>query len=128
MSIKSNLYAERIFAEHPIGLWALDDNVDYLSLVSTGNRNISTWDFTDATVSSSTQDLNKPFADSILNEIQFDNFLETSKEIKFTGPDLIDLDALNASLATLTAGAYFYTASAYSFGILPHRQQCQLGF
>jgi hypothetical protein len=113
MSIKSNLYAERIFAEHPIGLWALDDNVDYLSLVSTGNRNISTWDFTDATVSSSTQDLNKPFADSILNEIQFDDFLETSKEIKFTGPDLIDLDDLNASLATLTAGAYFYTASPY---------------
>ena len=31
MSTPSNLYAEKVFAEHPIGLWALDDNVDYIS-------------------------------------------------------------------------------------------------
>ena len=37
MSIKSNLYAEKIFAEHPIGLWSLDDDVDYLSLISTSS-------------------------------------------------------------------------------------------
>jgi hypothetical protein len=29
----SNLYAEKIFSEHPIAMWALDDQVDYLSLI-----------------------------------------------------------------------------------------------
>jgi hypothetical protein len=113
MSIQSNLYAEKIFAEHPIGLWALDDNIDYLSLVSNTQRNFAGWDFLDASVTTSNIDLNKPFLNSYLNEIQFDDFTETSKEIKFVGPDLIDLDELNADLATLTSGCYFYTDSAY---------------
>ena len=113
MSIQSNLYAEKIFAEHPIGLWSLDDNVDYLSLVSNNQRNLAGWDFLDASVTTSNTDLNKPFLSSYLNEIQFDDFLEVSKEIKFVGADLIDLDELNSSLATLTSGCYFYTNSAY---------------
>jgi hypothetical protein len=113
MSVKSNLYAEKIFAEHPTGLWALDDNVDYLSLISSTQRNIVNWDFSEATVTSSALDFNKPFVDSILNQIQFDNFVGSSKEIKFIGPDLIDLDQLNFDLATLTSGCYMYTESAY---------------
>lgn len=113
MSIQSNLYAEKIFAEHPTGLWALDDNVDYLSLISELQRNISTWNFEDATITSSSQDLNKPFLNSILNQIQFDDFATTSKEIEFIGPNLIDLDELNSDLATLTTGCYLYTDSAY---------------
>lgn len=113
MSIQSNLYAEKIFAEHPIGLWVLDDNVDYLSLISESQRNISTWNFEDATITSSNQDLNKPFLNSILNQIQFDDFIASSKEIQFVGPNLIDLDELNSDLATLTTGCYLYTDSAY---------------
>ena len=34
MSNPSNLYAEKVFAEHPTGLWALDDKADYISLIS----------------------------------------------------------------------------------------------
>jgi hypothetical protein len=113
MSIKSNIYAEKIFAEHPIGLWSLDDNVDYLSLITESQRNIINWDFLDATVISSNQDINKPFSESIQNRIEFDDFLTPSKEIKFVGDNLISLDELNFELATLTAGCYFYTESAY---------------
>jgi hypothetical protein len=113
MSIKSNLYAEKIFAEHPIGLWSLDDNADYLSLVSSAQRNIINWNFSEATVTLSELDINKPFLNSVLNQIQFEDFLTSSKEIKFIGPDLIDLDELNSQLATLTTGCYMYTESAY---------------
>ena len=41
MSTPSNLYAEKVFAEHPTGLWALDDNADYISLISEQQRNLS---------------------------------------------------------------------------------------
>jgi hypothetical protein len=33
MSNPSNLYAEKVFAEHPTGLWALDDKADYISII-----------------------------------------------------------------------------------------------
>lgn len=113
MSIKSNLYAEKIFAEHPIGLWSLDDDVDYLSLISNTQRNIVNWDFAGANVISSTQDLNKPFSDSVLNLIEFEDFVESEKEIKFVADDLANLNDLNFDLQTLTIGGYIYTDSPY---------------
>ena len=113
MSIKSNLYAEKIFAEHPIGLWSLDDDVDYLSLISNTQRNLINWDFIGANVISSSEDLNKPFLDSVLNLVEFENFVGTEKEIKFIGDDLENLNELNFDLATLTTGCYIYTDSPY---------------
>ena len=112
MSIQSNLYAEKIFAEHPVGLWTLDDNVDYLSLISNQQRNLEDWT-SESQVSLSNIDLNKPFLNSYLNEIDFGTFAQSSKEIKFTGPNLADLDELNSDLQTITSGCYFYTESAY---------------
>ena len=38
----ANLYAEKIFAEHPIDIWSLDDNINYTSLITT-QKNLSTW-------------------------------------------------------------------------------------
>ena len=114
MSIKSNLYAEKIFAEHPIGLWSLDDNTDYLSLISEAQRNLtSLWTSPDSTVTSDTSDLNQPFSNSVKNLIEFDDFVGAEKELKFTGPDLISLNQLNFDLATLTTASYFYTESAF---------------
>jgi len=40
MTVPSNLYAEKIFAEHPTILWALDDSVDYISLVDEADRDV----------------------------------------------------------------------------------------
>ena len=40
MTTPSNLYAEKIFAEHPLAMWPLDENVDYLSLVDETGREI----------------------------------------------------------------------------------------
>ena len=113
MSIQSNLYAEKIFSDHPIGLWSLDDDVNYLSLISNSQRNLSTWQFLDSQVAVSTEKINQPFFSNFLNEIEFDDFLSSSKEIKFVGPNLDNLEDLNQYAATLTSGCYFYTESAY---------------
>ena len=43
---KSNLYAEKVYSEHPLVLWPLDDRADYLSMISEGFRDLSTWDVT----------------------------------------------------------------------------------
>ena len=41
MSNASNLYAEKVFGEHPIALWPLDETVDYISLISDNDRDFS---------------------------------------------------------------------------------------
>lgn len=43
MSSPSNLYAEKIFSEHPLGLWALDEQLDYVSLITNAEREPYNW-------------------------------------------------------------------------------------
>jgi hypothetical protein len=57
MSYKNaNLYASRVFAEHPIALWSLDEDYFFLSLVSEGDKKItnSTWSISGGEYSTST--------------------------------------------------------------------------
>ena len=68
MSNPSNLYAEKVYSEHPLVLWALDDTVDYKSLISEARRNLATlWTPTNAALATSSEDLSEPFPDSHLN-------------------------------------------------------------
>lgn len=50
MSSPLNLYATRVFAEHPLSLWTLDENVGYISLLSQDQQNLSNWIVSGATV------------------------------------------------------------------------------
>jgi hypothetical protein len=67
----SNLYAEKVFAEHPLSLWALDDDADYLSLIdnkflgtsyvpSSDKRNLSNWTITNAELDESNVQYSQP--------------------------------------------------------------------
>lgn len=113
MSISSNLYADKVFAEHPTALWALDEKLDYISLISESQRDIQdSWTYSDVTISESL-DQDKIFKDSILNLIEFNEFTEQTKEIKFVGPSIINLSSLNSSIGTLCIGSYFKTTGAY---------------
>jgi hypothetical protein len=57
MSYKNaNLYASRVFAEHPIALWSLDEDYFFLSLVPESDKKItgSTWSISGGQYSTST--------------------------------------------------------------------------
>jgi hypothetical protein len=114
VSNPSNLYAEKIFSEHPLALWSLDEQVDYISFISEAQRNLANaWMYSDCTITTDTLDLNQPFPSSIKNLIEFDDFVGASKEITFIGEDLENFNNLNTDYATLTVGSYFYSASPY---------------
>lgn len=51
MASPSNFYAEKVLSEHPISLWALDDAADFISYLSSTNRNLAAWTASNATVS-----------------------------------------------------------------------------
>ena len=44
----SNLYAEKIFSEHPVAMWSFDDSIKYLSLITDAQRSLTAWTFTSA--------------------------------------------------------------------------------
>jgi len=39
----NSLYSDRVFGEHPIGLWSFCDDATYLSAISSANQNLTTW-------------------------------------------------------------------------------------
>jgi len=103
MSIPSNLYAEKVFAEHPIALWPLDDTVDYVSLVNEDQRDFSldTWQISGGTASPEYL-LNSPFDESHTTE-----FNTTGDDVVIASPNLID-QYLSPRLKSLAVGFYAY--------------------
>ena len=113
MSNPSNLYAEKIYAEHPLVLWALDDASDYISLISETQRNIQTqWTTTGGTSLVSTVE-DEPFPDSITTRLQGTVPVGATGSITSISPDLVNFSDLNSELATFCVGSYFYSNSAY---------------
>ena len=113
MSNPSNLYAEKIYAEHPLVLWALDDQADYISLITEAERDIDNlWTTTGGTPSLGVID-NEPFPDSVTTLIEGNVPAGATNEIVSISPDIVNFSDLNSSLGTFSIGTYFYSDSAY---------------
>lgn len=117
MSSPSNLYAEKIFAEHPLALWALDDRAEYATLISEAQRNMDDamhWTVSANNVSISTEDFEKPFPNSyqisLLGNVPSGatgSVVCTSNELSF------GLDELNQDFANFSISSYIYINSVY---------------
>ena len=116
MSNPSNLYAEKIFSEHPLVLWALDDTADYIDLISEANRNIqSSWDKDGVSVISGEEATapRTPFADSIASQLLVDLPSGLTRSAKITSPNLSNLSEMNFDLENISISTFFYSNSVY---------------
>lgn len=118
MSSPSNLYAEKIFSEHPKSLWALDDKCDYISLINESFRDMDSWEITGG-INSEYSISDEPFPESVTTKITGnvipDNILGT---IVCVSPDMsLNLNQLNSDLGTFTVGTYIKSLSPYFAGI-----------
>jgi len=116
MTTPSNLYAEKIFAEHPTIMWALDDQIDYISLIDETDRNISLWTITGASATTSSIAA-EPFPDSVTTRLEDTMPVNLPGEIKAVSPNIINFTDLDQTLTTFCVGAYFYSDSAYLTGV-----------
>jgi hypothetical protein len=114
MSSPSNLYAEKIFSEHPIAFWALDDVSDYISLISESQRNVSGWTVSNGTAEADPLVLDEPFPQSVTSRISIVN--PDVDNIKCVSPSIISLDDLDENLSNLCVGAYVYSESEFIQG------------
>jgi hypothetical protein len=124
-----NLYATKVFAEHPIALWALDEQVDYRSLIDSSpqtfdeekDQNLSTWtvsgaEIVDARITSpflgagGVSNLRKEkFTDVPINGIK--GVEGNSNFISFVSSVSINPEDIDPTLGTISMGAYFYLFS-----------------
>jgi hypothetical protein len=113
MSNPSNLYAEKIYSEHPLVLWALDDTANYVSLISEANRNIENeWSVTGGTATEAVIE-NEPFPYSTTTSVLGTIPGGATNEISCISPNLVNFTVLNSNLGTFSVGGYFYSNSAY---------------
>ena len=115
MTSPSNLYAEKIFAEHPTVLWSLDDKVDYLSLITEEQRDISDnliWTVSGGTVESSDALIGRPFGESSMSYLVG---VEDAGQVLLTATSetITTSSDLNTDMATFAIGGYFYTTGQY---------------
>jgi hypothetical protein len=116
MSSPSNLYAEKIFSEHPIAFWALDDVSDYISLISEEQRNLSDgWEISNGTVTEELYIIDEPFPDSITSRIS-GSLSEQDFSVECISPDIISLDDLDKNLSSFSIGAFVYADTEYVSG------------
>jgi hypothetical protein len=116
MSTSSNLYAEKVFSEHPTGLWALDDNADYISLISESQRDLSVWNVSGGTSSKYPESTGEPFQNSSVYRIVATPNIDKEASITAVSPEIINLKSLNTYLRTFSVGGYFYSESSYISG------------
>lgn len=115
MSAPSNLYAEKVFSEHPVGLWPLDDVSDYVSLISEENRDLSSWTIENGTAQIDSTIINEPFPQSITSKITAQDSQE-SFIVSCISPDLVLMTDLDQSLDTITIGAFVYSNTEFIEG------------
>jgi len=117
MSTPSNLYAEKIFAEHPNFLWTLDDKADYISIISEAQRNTSVWSIDNGSSVTTEELLDAPFPDSVINKITPATVAQGLFSVTLVSPETVTTDELNSILKTFSVGSYFYTLSPYALSV-----------
>jgi hypothetical protein len=117
MSQPSNLYAEKIFSEHPTIMWALDDDADYISFVSESERAMTGWTIEDGSAYTSSTDINQPFEDSVLNLVEGDVPVLSTGSTTCISTNLVNFTDLDQDRNTFAVGAYFYSENPYLLSV-----------
>ena len=111
MTIQTNLYVEKANSEHPIAVWMLNEQVDYISLITETQRSYSGWTATSGAITSeSTKPVTTPFLSSAVSQI-----LPTStsvSKITLTNNSTIGISSFNTDLSNFAISGNLYIDSA----------------
>jgi hypothetical protein len=121
MANSSNLYAEKIFAEHPSVLWALDDTANFVSYIPATVQDLTTWTVTNDDVltafdnDSSPYPKNKDAATTLISGIAAGS-----------AGDLNTVSAISATTFSSTTEDFVIGVWFYSYN--PHIKSIKLGY
>ena len=115
MATPLNLYATKVFAEQPLGLWALDDKADYISFLDPTDQDLDLWGKTG--VASVVDATNGQVFTQIppgipFPEIEVNGIIGASNNlglVTFTSPFQLQPSNINAEQETFSFGLYVYS-------------------
>jgi hypothetical protein len=122
MSNPSNIYAEKAYSEHPIAMWAFDDQLDYVSYLSDSGRDLTDgWtipedtDLSDDVEITDDQSNLGQYLDGGLYKITatkrpLEDFVGKTR---ITSPVVTNFADMDIDLATMSIGSYFYSDTEY---------------
>lgn len=113
MSSPSNLYAEKVFSEHPRVLWALDDKADYISLITEQQRDLTRWSIENGSATAFPSAVDEPFIDSITSKISGDVPIGELGTVLCISENLVNFSTLNRDYGTFSIGTYVNSISPY---------------
>jgi hypothetical protein len=122
----SNLYVERASSEHPLALWMLNEQVDYVSQISDEQRefyNLDDWEISNGTAIDAS-DIEgtpvTPILESAISKVSGTVPITPTQDIVFTSKFNISQDGLVQDLYNISLGFYVYfntsLANSVSFG------------
>ena len=112
-----NAYATKVFSEQPLALWAFDEQLDYVSLLSPGSDDLSTWTLSgvDSIVDPTDPEAftipppTAPFLDSQLNGVIASNNNEGL--VTFESPFSFQPSDFSSKIKTFAFATYIYAYS-----------------
>jgi hypothetical protein len=130
----SNLYAEKIFAEHPLALWSFDEQADYISYISEAERNMASATYwtkggsgSSTTTATNYSNISIPYSPLVSNTTKiaktfsgastistsftsvFSKSIDGSTVSFYAYPDSADIESVDVKVGTQSAQReYFY--------------------
>jgi hypothetical protein len=104
MTNPSNMYAEKIYSEHPLALWALDDVSDFVSLLSSSDQAMIDWTITDGSKSVTSP---SGFTLQIPNSPSVKINTTATDEVVITSPELLNFTDLDPEKDSFNFGFFF---------------------
>jgi len=121
MTNVSNMYAAKLYSEHPIGIWPIDDDFPYISLITNQQRRFEAdspylgWNITNGTANDSLElpNIGSPFSSDIYAGIEGSVPLSDGTYIEAKSPDTFLFSDCSEELETFCISAYVYQDSLY---------------
>jgi hypothetical protein len=121
MTNVSNMYAAKLYSEHPIAIWPIDDDFPYISLITNQQRTFESespyagWTITNGTANDSITlpDIGSPFDSDIYAGIVGDVPLSDGTYIEAKSPDTFLFSDCSQELETFCISMYVYQDSIY---------------
>ena len=117
MTVQSNLYVEKVNSEHPLAVWMLNDQLDYISLVTEANRyfeDSGEWTVTNATASAEPSTSSTPFIDSHSSRLTGNVPSSPTMDIEALSVFEQDLNNYSATLANFAISFHTYVETIYA--------------
>lgn len=118
MTVASNLYASKVFAEHSVASWPLDDEVSYISLIDDATRSFDAWpEINNGTYSDYLPFPDNPFPGGPFPYSNFSELIATDSGLLLEAfsANLFNLEDLNQQMNTFAINMYLYTEDSVSY-------------